>query len=103
MSHCTTLIPKGLFRIVEDSEREVEENTPDEGEIVMPSTKEMVSTDMWVHESLNILNVCRTAHLDPEVPDDAPEDLDPEELKKQLEAKDPYEPKIKTNHIRSEN
>jgi hypothetical protein len=33
------LIPKGLMRPVEDSEtREIEENTPEEGEIVMPQT-----------------------------------------------------------------
>lgn len=39
ISHSTSLIPKGLMRPVEDSEtREIEENTPDEGDIVMPST-----------------------------------------------------------------
>jgi len=82
MSHSTTLIPQGIFKIVEDSEREVEENSPDEGDIVMPSTKEMTQANMWVHESLNILNVCRTAHIDPELPEDAPDDMDPEDLKK---------------------
>ena len=29
------------------------------------------------------------------MPDDAPEDLDIEEVKKQIEAKDPYEPRLK--------
>lgn len=39
IAHSVTLIPKGLMRPVEDSEtREIEENTPEEGDIVMPST-----------------------------------------------------------------
>ena len=33
--------------------------------------------------------------MDPEVPEDAPEDLDPEELKKQIEAADPYDARLK--------
>ena len=46
----------------------------------MPSTTEMSNPSNWVHYTPNILNICRTAHLDPEVPDG--EDIDPDELKK---------------------
>lgn len=59
----------------------------------MPSTQEMSNPENWVHHTQNILDNCRTAHLDPEVPDG--EDIDPDELKKQIEAKDPYEPRLK--------
>jgi len=39
ISHSTTLLPDGLWRKVEDNDREIEENTPeDDSEIVMPST-----------------------------------------------------------------
>ena len=39
ISHSTTLLPSGLWRKVEDNDREIEENTPeDDSEIVMPST-----------------------------------------------------------------
>jgi hypothetical protein len=34
---------------VEDNEKEIEENIPDEGNIVIPTTDEMAKADMWVH------------------------------------------------------
>ena len=37
ISHSTTLCPKGQYRMVEDSTTEIEENTPEEGEVVMPT------------------------------------------------------------------
>jgi len=33
----TTLVPKGMFRMVEDSTTEIEENTPEDGPIPVPS------------------------------------------------------------------
>jgi len=33
ISHSTVIIPKGMMRTVEDNEREVEENAPEEGDI----------------------------------------------------------------------
>lgn len=33
ISHSTTIIPKGLYKTVEDSEKEIEEFVPDEGEL----------------------------------------------------------------------
>lgn len=46
----------------------------------MPTTHEMAKAENWVHYALNILENCRTAHPEPEVPDG--EDIDPDELKK---------------------
>jgi Radial spokehead-like protein len=52
----TTLVPKGLFRFVEETkEREIEDNTPDEGEIQKPSTEQMTKMDMWLHLLPSIL------------------------------------------------
>lgn len=90
----TTLIPKGLMRPVEDSEtRDIEENTPEEGEIVLPSTNEMKSMGMWVHANKNILKNGTTSLKTPEAPEGeewSEEQLE-EEQKKLLKA-DPYAP-----------
>lgn len=53
----------------------------------------MASPDSWVHFTPNILSCGRLAHLDPEPPEGS--DIDPEVLKKQLEASDPYERRLK--------
>ena len=66
ITHSTTLLPKGVKRTVEDEEREIEDNTPEEGELVWPTTKQMSSPDMWVHAQKNILKNCRTSHNPPE-------------------------------------
>ena len=49
---------------------------------------------MWVHYTAGILKNCRTAHLDPEVPEG--EEIEPEELLKKIEEADPYEPRLKS-------
>lgn len=51
---------------------------------------------MWVHATPNILHNCRTTHLDPEEPEDPPEDYDIDVEKKKIEAADPYEPRLKS-------
>lgn len=95
ISHSTTLFPNGLWKPVEDAEREIEEVMPeDDEEIKIPSTREMGSTDMWVHAKENILINGRTLHLDVE-DDGTNEDFDEEEAKKALEKSDPYEPRLK--------
>jgi len=87
------LCPKGLFRLQEESTKEIEDNTPEEGDIVLPSTKAMADPNMWVHHTVGILLNNRTGHMDPEVPEGV--EIEPEELLKQIEAKDPYEPRLK--------
>jgi len=47
--HSTTLFPKGLMRKVEDEERKIEPNEPEEGEYVNPTTTAMSDKNMWVH------------------------------------------------------
>ena len=45
-----------------------------------------------MHYTPNILVNGRTSHMDPE---NLPDDADPEVVKKQIEAKDPYEKRLK--------
>ena len=80
------------MRPVEDSEtREIEENTPEEGDIVMPSTNQMKNLDMWVHLNKNILKNGTTSLKTPEAPEgeEWDEDRTNDEMKKVL-ADDPY-------------
>lgn len=42
----------------------------------------MSKAENWLHHTQNILKVGRVSHMEPEVPEDAEEDIDPEELKK---------------------
>jgi len=67
------------MRKVEDEERKIEQNDPEEGELIMPTTTAMNDKSMWVHANPSILNNCRTTHLEPEGEN---EDADPDELKK---------------------
>ena len=49
---------------------------------------------MWVHQNQNILLNSRITHLDPEAPEEE-ENFDPEKALKELEERDPYEPRLK--------
>jgi len=93
--HSTSLCPKGQFKTVEDNEKEIEEFMPDEGEYQMPSTLDMAYADNWVHSLPSILKVGRVAHMEPEVPENAPEDVTVETLLAELEGRDPYEKRLK--------
>ena len=53
----------------------------------------MAKAENWCHYTLNILDIARTQHPEPEVPDGV--DIEPEVLRKQIEAKDPYEDRLK--------
>lgn len=66
ISHSTKLAPVGLYRMQEESTEDIEENTPDEGDIVLPTTKAMSEKTSWVHYSKSILNNCRVSHIEPE-------------------------------------
>ena len=93
ISHSTTLAPAGLFRFAEDSTRDIEDNTPEEGDIELPSTQAMRDASAWVHHSVSILDNCRTTHLEP-TPEEGDE-REPEEIMKEVEAADPFEPRLK--------
>ena len=92
--HSTTLYPKGVMRPVEDSEtREIEENTPEEGEILLPATSAMKNLDMWVHANKNILKNGTTSLKQPEAPEGEEwSEEQTEKAMKDLLANDPYAP-----------
>ena len=92
ISFSATLVPKGVYRTVEDNPNEIEENVPEDSPIPVPPTNEMVKSQNWVHYTRNILNCNRLLHLEP-VLDDPDADIDEE--KKKIEAKDPYEQRLK--------
>lgn len=95
ITQSTTLIPKTLYRFVEETnEREIEVNAPEEGEIVKPTTKQMCAMDMWLHFVPSILKQGRVKHSDPK-PGPGQEEMEPEELMKLEIAKDPWEPMLK--------
>jgi len=78
--------------MAEESTRDIEPDLPEEGDQVLPSTKAMGSSGMWVHSSVGILNNCRTTHMEQEPEDDT---ITPEELMAKIEAADPYDPRLK--------
>jgi hypothetical protein len=82
-------VPKGLYRTVEDNNKEIEENTPNEGPIVIPSTEEMGKATSWVHFTQNILKCNRLTHIDQSDGDDTGE------IMKKIEAADPYDDRLK--------
>ena len=93
ISHSTTLVPKGLWKLGEDSKREIVEVTPeDDSELVLPTTNQMNNAAMWQHFKDGILVNCRTGHLEPT---DLPEDVEMEEAMKKVEAADPFDDKLK--------
>ena len=47
--HSTTLFPKGIMRKVEEEDRKIEQNDPEEGDLVWPTTTAMSDKSMWVH------------------------------------------------------
>jgi len=81
-----------MRRVEDDEERKIEPNEPEEGEYVNPATTAMNDMNMWVHANTSILDNCRTTHL---IPDDIPEEKDPEEFKAEIEKADPFEPLLK--------
>ena len=94
ISHSTTLTPKGLWRFKEEegNVREIEENAPEEGDIVMPSTNSMNDASMWLHFKDGILQNCRTSHMEPA---ELPEDVEMEDFMKGVVAADPFDEKLK--------
>jgi radial spoke head protein 4/6 len=65
----TTLVPKGMYRTTEDNPMAIEDNTPEEGPIPIPTTSDMGKPDFWVHFPQSLLKCCRTTLLEAEVPE----------------------------------
>eukprot|EP00347_Sterkiella_histriomuscorum_P000777 403374544 len=91
ISHSTTIVPSGLNKVTDDNDREIEENTPEEGPIKMPSTHAVANPNAWVHYTPNILKCNRLGHMEVE----PAEDEDPEVLKAKIIAADPFEKRLK--------
>ena len=74
----TTLVPKGSYKLNEESERDIDEFVPEEESKIpaLPSTKNAAKLDAWVHFNASILANNRTTHLDP--PEEAPDGFDGE-------------------------
>ena len=85
------MVPKNVYRLNEDDKNIIEENTPEEGPVPIPSTTQMGSIDYWVHYQRSILNCNRLTIMDPELG----EEEDPEEGRKKAEMKDPQQPLLK--------
>jgi len=51
----TTIVPASLYRFVPESTRDVEDNAPEEGEVVKPTTQDMCDISKWVHYTPSIL------------------------------------------------
>lgn len=93
ISFSTTLVPKGVYKTTEDNANEIEENLGEETQkVTVPTTDEMCKAANWVHFTKNVLKCNRLTHQEPVLED--PE-ADIEEEKKKIEARDPYEPRLK--------
>ena len=92
ITQSTTLVPKSIYRPVEDNDREIEDNTPEEGPVKIPTTDAMTKAENWVHYSTSILKCNRLVHMEAELLN---ENEDPEEAKKRVEAADPFEKRLK--------
>jgi radial spoke head protein 4A len=96
ISHSTTLLPAGQWKLDEENAREiVAEEGPEEGELMQAATNAMANPSMWQHGNQNILLNCKTQHPEVEEPEGA-ENFDPELAQKMVEAADPYEPRLKS-------
>ena len=102
ISHGTTLIPRGIFKLSEPEE----ENGPqleiekidvedEEAKFVQPQTEIQIDLSNWVHHPKSILNNNRTGHLEPVVPEDM-EGVEPADLLKKILEKDPYVERIRS-------
>ncbi|CAI2368089.1 unnamed protein product [Moneuplotes crassus] len=92
--HGTTLVPKGLYRPTEDDAKEIEADEPeDEENKYTPQTENQILLSNWSHYPKGILQNCRTQHMDPEPEED--DERDPEDILKEIEAKDPYDARLK--------
>lgn len=90
ISFGTAIVPKGMYRTVEENDKEIEDNNPAEGAIQIPSTLSMGKLDMWVHHTQNILKCNRVTHIDQSEGDETGE------VMKRIEAADPYEKRLKS-------
>ncbi len=100
ISHGTTVLPKGIYKLAEAEEEggpqlEVEKLDPEneEDNFKQPETEDQVSLENWVHYPKSVLLNNRTGHMEPEVPEG--DEREPADILKDIVKKDPYEPRLK--------
>ena len=95
ITHSTTIMPGGLHKLTEDNPKEIEPiEFEEESKAYKPSTETQLVLSNWVHAKKSILkNSNRVSHLDPE--GDEFGEMEPEEISKVQDARDPPEPRLK--------
>jgi len=99
ISHGTTVIPRGVWKLAEAEEDqpalEIEPKDPEneEDQFKQPETEDQVDLENWVHFPKSILLNNRTGHLEPE-PEEGDE-REPADILKEIVAKDPYDERLK--------
>lgn len=100
ISHGTTIIPNGLYKLQDAEEEggpqlEIEAKDPEneEDKFQQPETEDMVNPSNWLHFPKAILKNNRTGHAEPVLEEG--DEREPAEVLKQIIAKDPYEPRLK--------
>lgn len=81
------LVPKGMYRLTEDNDREIEDFVPEEDQAMpIPSTRQAANAATWVHREPSILLNCKTAHPEPVEPAnwEGPEEWDLEKAMKEI-------------------
>jgi hypothetical protein len=63
ISMATNLVPKGVYRLTEEDKNVIEENVPDDGPVVVPSTLAMGKSENWVHYTRSILKCGRSTAM----------------------------------------
>lgn len=91
--HGTTLIPRGLYKATEDDAKEIEQEEAEDDKKYTPETENQCDLSNWSHYPKGILKNCRVGHMDPEPVDG--DEREPEEIMKIIEAKDPYDSRLK--------
>ena len=88
--HGTKLVPSLNHYTIEDPESPFKPLTPAEKPKQL-KLNDLINLETWIHYPPGILNCGRVSHMTEEVP----EGMDPDEFKKQVIAKDPFDKRMK--------
>jgi hypothetical protein len=93
ISHSTTLVQSGIYKIQEDNKAEITEMTEEDKK--NPVTFDQLSKlEAWQHYSPNILKCGKCTYPNPQVKEDATEE-EKEKARKEMEAADRNEERLK--------
>jgi radial spoke head protein 4A len=97
IAHSTAIMPRRLWKLSEDNDRDIEEATTEEGDpIPYPSVLQLANAGEWGHQNPSILQqACRIVHVEPTAPENDDGDFDPEVALQQVQQSDPFEPRLK--------